>query len=550
MAQDYVDDHIRQKLEQAEVPYEASDWEVMLESLEENFFDAPLREAVSNYALPAGEADWESLERSMNASEFDGLIAGKLVQLDTASLPGDWDAMSAQLNAAGFDALISDKLLDLQPAYQTDDWDRIATGLGAARFDSLLRNKFRLHETPFRAADWRLMAQSLRKPAILRNWMIASAALFLLLFGGTFALRSLLLQPGSDQPAPKGISGPITPAAPSTVTIEKPEPHDIINTDGPPSKTMPFAISPHKEQFAVAVPPEVKPSENTAFTFQAEAIDSRIPAWDLAAFDKPLSPEKLFQEVPPLTSVPVSDELFGLETALPLLETMDHQLLPGYPPLTISGIPGTKMGVRIGTFSSILTSASELNEKGTRGFASGIRLQLRLNEAVSIVSGLLYSEKHFRHTYHMYSASLRTFYENLLVGDFKMLEVPILLRYETPISSRLTFYVQGGASAMINLLENYQHYDQSSFSNLEFLPVPTTDALPYLQPTDQKLGFSTYVGNIHIAPGLEYQLKDRFSLFIEPYAQYGLQKMGTPEKRLHSAGIGLGFNYDFAGGGN
>ncbi|RMG68734.1 MAG: PorT family protein, partial [Bacteroidetes bacterium] len=194
--------------------------------------------------------------------------------------------------------------------------------------------------------------------------------------------------------------------------------------------------------------------------------------------------------------------------------------------------------LRLSLYGGTAGTQAELNAPERQGgYTSGLRLEMKINEGWSVVSGLLYSRKRFAHRYPVVRNNLPEW--GKLEGDLSMIEVPLLLRYNYPLSHKLRVYAQFGLVTAVSLAENYTDFNPNDPVNA----LASRRADPEdLNPNELSWSLNTYPGNLQIATGLEYAFSDKLALQVEPYFQQSLQRTkGSAslgfQKKLYTTGI-------------
>ena len=219
--------------------------------------------------------------------------------------------------------------------------------------------------------------------------------------------------------------------------------------------------------------------------------------------------------------------------------------------------------LRIGSSFSLISSVAEFNDTGMQGFLAGMRLELPINDKLSLIGGLQFGEKHFdRMKLNMTpaNASLNRaadFWISRLQANIQLLEIPLMLRYRFSNDRKVNLYFQGGFSPVVTLNEQYHHYDPKAASNvletasrtdIDFTSARNNPALEDyingLEPQVMVHTLNTYVGFLQVAPGLEVQVAPKLALQLEPYIQLGLQRVGSERQTIHSLGGTISLMYD------
>jgi hypothetical protein len=168
------------------------------------------------------------------------------------------------------------------------------------------------------------------------------------------------------------------------------------------------------------------------------------------------------------------------------------------------------------------------------GYTTGLLFGYRLNNKWSVLAGATWATKKY-YTEGKYfdkvAAGFRA-YENIeyLQGGCNMFEFPIGARYESR-PGRNSFFATGMVVSSVMKKESYSY---KAWGNSGAYP-----------------GFKTYdnsgkflFSNFQFSAGYKYQLFKGINLFIEPYLQMPLRKMGIGKIPITSAGVHFGLMHD------
>ncbi|MEZ4827274.1 MAG: porin family protein [Bacteroidia bacterium] len=572
MREFYFDKLIREKLHNLEVPFSPEDWEEMEFDLEmsdtatEGFADAD-----STTVLAGGEEVF--VNDSLN--DFDLKIEEKLADLTESTDPDAWDEFVQNLDEADFDQVFSDKLSDLSLPYRASDWSLMAQGLDDSPFDTAVRNALETLELPyvssdwyilsdslaapfdhiirdrlktlgfgFRGRDWRRMAvmlnqevvsEGIAEPAWFANWKnylsaAAVVALLLLTFRWSAEVRSLsrpekryteyhapVFQPENGRVMSSTFSGNWQQATPADLNSSS-TPVQISASNDKPSPQVAAQV------FASDVILPQKPEYEEMFpgNFNLTEINT------VAAGDFPM-------EIPLVEPVPV-------------YESADL----GYSPLNLS--PGFKAsplpahrpspGIRVGAYGGYTQTKAELSNRSETGFMAGTRLEFLINDNWSVVSGIHYGVKQFRFEYQIFAPQR---FDRAVDANLKVLEAPLLIRYNFPSTTPLNLYALTGIVTTVSISENYWEYDPNAPANQG---IDRNLLRQQNLPTDER-SLNTYVGNIYAAGGLEYQFNDHIAFQVEPYFQMNIQRTKGSgargfEKQLYTSGFSFSLMYNLS----
>lgn len=512
----------------------------------ENDFPSPdaqtdwlrLQEALPNEApvlplQPPGALSFSGLSdlsgEVPDSSPLDLAVTAQLSQFELPFQPDDWNDFAVRLDGSPFDQLVRAKLsgFELEPA--PTDWLDMAEQLDQPAF-AHIRQQLAPYEIGFRQADWRLF---LRQQLGIRPWYVdwrkwSGIAAVLLLFG------LLLSGPFADQAArlSRQVVNRVRPALSAPVPGSNPEPATtdpaFLAASTPehlppaPQHTAPTDIQPLKPQTATPLPAsafqQLVAEEPSAAKIesQAEELDTRS-----GLIRRILPRQSHWQSL----AFPQSGPFWASQQA------KRYQL----------------HSLGLGLFGSWGRTRAELSSReASNGYQTGIRVELGLNEEVSLITGIQYEERSFSQRFFSFTPS-QTSVENLIQADFQLAEVPLFVRYYIPLAPKVRVYGQTGVVAMVSMKESYQLYQYRG----ELRPVSRTDGNPQSlsKPTGGQLrSLETYVGNIYGGIGVTASLSKRLQFHAEPFALVSLQKtkgsgsLGV-EKRMYHVGVGAALMY-------
>ncbi|MDX2247476.1 MAG: porin family protein [Bacteroidia bacterium] len=567
----YFDKLIWEKLAHLEVPFDPLDWEEMEFDLDQSDemaerspeedpttilaggeevsvdslsteFDHQIREKLSQLSETPNPLDWEHFETALNEEGFDHSIAEKLANISLPYNASDWNILASRLDDSPFDASIREALTDYEVAYNPADWYYMADRL-AAPFDQAIRQSLGSFIFSFSLKDWRLMAAMLNQavvtdgapePSGYANWKnyISAASVAFLLFLTTLWVKEIQ-----------------TLSRPEKVFAEYYAP-----AFQPQNGKMTQSFSGDWQQASV-----IEENRNTGNRiipvkdkFSDEIIPASPTAPDIIVPDKPVYAD-MFPGNFALTATQ-SAQITHPELYVPLISTVsasvssdiipsdDLNTLPDYyyePDKKIRPVPG----IRVGIYGGQTRTKAELSNQPETGFLAGARLEFLINDKWSVVSGMHYSLKQFRYEYQIFAPQR---FDRAVDANLKMVEAPLLIRYNFPSSTPLNLYALGGIVTTVSIAENYWEYDPNSPDNQG---VDRNLLRQQNLPTDER-SLNTYVGNIYVAGGLEYQFGNHFALQVEPYFQMNVQRTKGSgsrgfEKQLYTSGLTLSFMYNF-----
>ncbi|MFK7922351.1 MAG: outer membrane beta-barrel protein [Bacteroidia bacterium] len=557
------------KLAQAELAFMPDDWNAFEAALDDNPLDTQIREGLAQLDSQALNPEWDRMLSALD-QDFDHLVKTALKGHQIPFQTAHWSMMAASLDESTLDTAFRERLVPYQIAYVASDWPMMADRLEEP-FDEVVRQKLGSLEYPPINKDWRKLVALLdaqiipTEQAIVwyanwRNYSAAAAAVLLFLFtllGGSDSWRlrtdeTLAVDTHSGFILPDIHSNALQDAAltnalnpdqdaqssQNAIAAVTESSEDSLGQSVNDESLLSFAsLTPLDRANNLASTLGQKPTDfSTSFIYSALAND-KIPHENdpgaMEAYLQQIDYSEIRRVGPVSFGEGNLDDAFSKQAPQSDYETQTW-----------------KPDFRVGLYGSNARTFAELTgDQSLSGYAYGIRVEMVLNDHLSVISGVNYSEKRFRHTYPYFDAE-RGFFENVLEGQLYLLEAPLLLRYQLGMDERTQtrFYVQAGIIAQVSSQENYWHYNADNPVNLS---LERSQQYKTLSPEKLERGFNTYAGNIHAAIGLDYPIMDRLSIQLEPYLLMGLQPTkgaGTAglNKRLTTVGLGVGLQYNLA----
>lgn len=548
-----LDAAIAKKLLVFTYPFSEQDWNLFLAGLDQDSLITHTRNILSSHTISYDPSDWTRFEEQMDG-EFDQSIEEKLVSLEMPFLQEDWSKMATILDGNSFDESIREKIDRHQEPVLQEDWAVLSEQLEAP-FDALIKAKLDAHSISPQAGDWRVMSKELSQSddpvPVLWRWQtyaVAASVGFLLLFSSLGIEKDIFqgLRSGSEQVAQSQLENPSTKSVP-TLPAEELEfsadsdqaGSDKTDLEGTGNQQLLAELGPEPQDPLQAVtidpihsiPTKLLPTSEPQ-QVEAAVLDS-YSSHNLTARDKKDSNRKIHRISQNRDGFNDLAQPFMRETGLDIFDPMKNK---------------TRPEVRLGWYASTTRTKAELNDLvDNTGYATGLRVEMKIKNGWNLVTGFLYGTKHFSHEYPIsepgYIGSFGKVY-----GNMSVLELPLLVRYEFPDIHGFSLYGQAGLVTLVSIEESYEDHNPLSPSNASLLSRRVDPDL--LDAQTHTWNLNTYPGNIHVALGLRYALSSQLNLEIEPYFQQSLQRTkGSTSllfrKKLYTSGIGASLIYTF-----
>ncbi|TAE48076.1 MAG: PorT family protein [Bacteroidetes bacterium] len=469
---------------------------------EENLDDL-IRSKLEHIESSFSEEDWEEMERSLDGfageekNPFDEQVAAKLAHHSTYLRPADWEEMVEYLEAP-FDAAIRQKL------------EFHSVGKPGAYAWMLMRSRLRASEGAFRYGPW-LTAAAAVSLVLVSVWLMKPGTSIRRMDQNTLAAA-----PSFQPPASGGDKGTATP---NQTTLSQSMP--------PRLRKMP----PFGNQSAIAQP-----------------IDGSIDAREVQQPEP--TPVLLADATQNVTATQETQRSEGpVIHRLPFrFSDIGNPMMTTHPVIRVlNRFTHRRRDISLEAYAANTSTRAELSGPDAGpGFMTGVRGVFPVKGNWSVVTGMQYGKKKFSHEYYVISDRA---YLNAIEGELNVVEAPMMLRHAFPSRKKFSLFAQAGVVTMLSISEEYKHYDPVAPANRGILTLaPAED----LKPQVQQRRLNTYPGNILMALGLRYKISEELALQAEPYFQQGIQRTkGSDsfrfEKKLSTAGMGLGLSWTFKG---
>lgn len=210
------------------------------------------------------------------------------------------------------------------------------------------------------------------------------------------------------------------------------------------------------------------------------------------------------------------------------------------PDFSVAGSPSADRNIANENSANLGASSADfesLSESSTRNrsvtaYSTGLRVGFAPVNRVQVQTGLNYANRTGEVPLEG-DAALATFNASDAVSIFsqKMLEVPLLARYEVISGKNLRYFVSSGMSA------------QWLLKSSEFVYL---DGREFGQDAPEKTNAPEQI-NLILGTGIEFLPVERIGLQIEPMLRYGIMQVSYPDQSGNPLGLSLntGFNIHF-----
>ena len=195
---------------------------------------------------------------------------------------------------------------------------------------------------------------------------------------------------------------------------------------------------------------------------------------------------------------------------------------------SFAGRPQFAIGV---IASSDLNGVNSFGSESKLGSNFGVQLSVGVKK-FTISTGAIYSIKPYATGFQNYTTAY-TFKEDPIgvTADCRMIDIPINVGYQVYKKQRNKISVGTGLSSYFMLYEKYKY----TYS--------TPNAGPQSYQVKNSKNYLLSIANVNV--NFERQLNSKISLSVQPYMKIPLAAVGYSQVSLQSAGIAIGFNYNF-----
>lgn len=548
------DKHIKQTLEHLSQNYVPDDWLAMETLLAEHTFDQQILQKINLHEEIITPTEIALFDNFLTAKSLDDFVQQKIELIEAAEMESDWDDFESKLDAQAFDNAINLKIAEVESALPVAaDWDIFEGKLAVNAFDTEVKEKIASHTVPYRNSDWKQMRNLLEKLNPTQSYIWEKAKrllpffLFVLLIGSTgYWISSVSVNKEMPLVANKTKITTTIPQIPSASAQPLPlvEKTSVVaeNNETLSSKKIAKNVITKNELAVSAKKEDIIEAKSAVFFKPSEfnpntSVPSQTPIQkENASFISPKEEVKNEKEVVSAKQENIQKiayQAFRLKNNIPPCNLNYH--------LEDASFDNWNPQIAIGAYTSVLGSVVELNDTLQIGAAIGLRTELSLNQKWSLTTDILYAKRNFETQYYKFYRPTNAYLQHLLIGNITSIDIPIMLKRKWNLDKkgRLGVYMQAGAVPTISLDENYTHYDPTTIENIG---KNWEGNLREMAPVKQAFHFKPYMGNIIVAPGLQYAIGN-LSLQVEPRFQWAIQPMSVENKSVHSLGLGISAVY-------
>jgi hypothetical protein len=181
--------------------------------------------------------------------------------------------------------------------------------------------------------------------------------------------------------------------------------------------------------------------------------------------------------------------------------------------------------------SSDLNGVNSFGSQSKVGSNFGVQLSVGIKK-FTISTGAIYSIKPYTTGFENYTSAYN-FKQNPIsvTADCRMIDLPINVGYQVYKKQRNKISVGTGLSSYFMLYEKYKYTYSAG------------NAGPQSYHVKNSKNYLLSIANLNV--NFERQLNNKMSLSVQPYMKIPLAAVGYSQVSLQSAGIAVGFNYNF-----
>ena len=514
--------------------------------MEQNQFDKHIKQSLENLDIPFDTSHWDQMEQRL-------------------------DSISAIEDTTAFDSLISGKLENIEADAALPNWQRMAAALDQVdtegkNFDTEVKTKINFINPTFQPSHWEILAARLRQEKAVKESLIknksAEVLLIALLFLNFYQFFPNFPQIASfpakeiikENPVDKVIPI-VAPQANTTITIEKDQPVATIgqavkNTeDNNIDRIVDNQLYYSPALATVDISGVAVDYDRKELTFGIDGktgLTITVPEMTRHLGLAGLANSIFLQPLPSL-------EPASLATAniLPLdcENCTRYKLYSRFRFGMVSHIGGTSAVRSADQF----LSTSVLTQKGV-GYGSGFSLGFKYNR-YEVETGLTYSAKTYApnidDAYSSYGGGINL--KQFTGIDLQTLRIPLNLRYNYAVlgKGKWHLYAQNGIAMNVILRAQYDITDTRQPTTKQFNEIAGSSRLSKIRFNKGILGGDSFKENrfftVNLGAGAEYYMSPKWSIFMQPDFHYYISqsRIGPTKDRINSLSVSFGIKASF-----
>lgn len=547
------DKHIKEALENLTQPYVPDDWLTMNELFAQTSFDQHINQKITLHEEIITTEERTLFDNFLNNKALDTFVQGKFELIEAAEMASDWDDFEPKLDNHVFDTQIFDKIAEHETKIPATDWAVFEQRLDEKAFDTQVKAKIEAGTAAYRSRDWWAMRRLLDRmnpqgnfiwekakrllPFLLLLFVVAGGTSYWFGKGDFFPTEKTTF---AHKPVVSVTKEPVFAENKNTQAAQKPI---LTQKNEGFIKQNKADISPKGAEMPIILPEIAENSPKIAeFPKQENKQETSLPISENKPFISPTPEMKKESAIPSNSPKIVIQKAHN--QAIHLKNNAHTQAENKYQIKEIA-FDNWNPKISIGAYTAMLGSVVELNDTLQIGTSLGLRTELSFNQKWSLTTDVLYSKRNFQTQYYKLYRPTNAYLQHLLIGNITSIDIPIMLKRTWNLNKKGNFnlYMQAGAVPTISLNEDYTHYDPTTIENVS----KNWDAnLREMAPVKQSFHFKPYMGNVIVAPGVQYHI-GKLCLQAEPRFQWAIQPVSIENKTVHSVGFGISAVYQLAG---
>ncbi|HVK96625.1 MAG TPA: porin family protein [Flavisolibacter sp.] len=192
-----------------------------------------------------------------------------------------------------------------------------------------------------------------------------------------------------------------------------------------------------------------------------------------------------------------------------------------------------RSSIYFGILGGMDVTTVKYQQVNNAGFNYGILLGYKIGDHLNIEGGLLSTTKYYSTNGAHFNTSKLALSSTTRVlaveGDCRMIEIPVVLKYDFTSATNNKWFVAAGISNLLMKQENYNYVYLYTVSGREAKYFRT-----------YKNSSKNWLSILQFSGGYSYKMKNIVDLRVEPYIQVPLKGVGFGELPLTSGGLRIG----------